>query len=76
MQLVYLKFDTVSNLKRFTEKFPLKKVFIMLDKQVLLAQLSDKEVDFALEKFSAEVLKSPVGCKESDMPDKTVFAVT
>lgn len=63
MQLVYLQFDSLAHLKRFTEKFPSKKVFIMLDRQVLFAQLSDKEVDFAVEKFAAEVLNAPVECK-------------
>jgi hypothetical protein len=63
MQLVYLQFDSLLHLKKFTEKFPLKKVFIMLDKQVLLAQLSEKEVDFAIEKYAAEVLSTPVECR-------------
>ena len=63
MQLVYLQFDSLAHLKKFTEKFPMKKLFIMLDKQVLLAQLSEKEIDFAIEKFDAEVLDTPVACK-------------
>ena len=63
MQLVYLQFDSLAQLKKFTEKFPMKKLFIMLDKQVLLAQLSKKEIDFAIEKFAAEVLDTPVACK-------------
>ncbi len=63
MQLVYLQFGSLAHLKKFTEKFPLKKVFIMLDRQVLLANLSEKEIDFAVEKFQAEVLNAPVGCK-------------
>ena len=63
MQLVYLQFDSLAHLKKFTEKFPMKKLFIMLDKQVLLAQLTEKEVEFAREKFSAEVLNRPVVCQ-------------
>lgn len=63
MQFVYLQFGSVTQLKKFAEKFPQKKIFIMLDKQVLLAQLSDKEIEFAMEKFEADVLDTPVACK-------------
>ena len=56
MQLVYLQFNSLSCLKKFTEKFPLKKVFIMLDQKVLLAKLSEKEIDLAIEEFNAEVV--------------------
>ena len=63
MQLVYLQFTSLAHLKKFTQKFPLKKIFIMLEQQVLLAQLSEKEIDFAVEKFQAEVLSTPVVCK-------------
>lgn len=64
MQLVYLQFDSLAHLKKFTGKFPLKKVFILLEQQVLLAQLSEKEILLAMEKFQAVVLSSPLGCKK------------
>jgi hypothetical protein len=63
MQLVYLQFTSLTHLKKFTQKFPLKRVFIMLEQQVLLAQLSEKEIEFAIEKYQAEVLNTPVACK-------------
>jgi hypothetical protein len=63
MQLVYLQFDSLSHLKKFTRKFPLKKVFILLDQQVLLAQLSEKEISFAVEEYNAAVINTPVACK-------------
>lgn len=63
MQLVYLQFDSLTHLKKFTGKFPLKRVFILLEQQVLLAQLSEKEIEFAMKEFQAEVLNSPVSCK-------------
>jgi hypothetical protein len=63
MPLVYLQFDSFSHLKKFTRKFPLKKVFIMLDQQILLAQLSEKEISFAKEEFNAAVVNTPVSCK-------------
>lgn len=63
MQLVYLQFDSLSHLKKFTRKFPLKKVFIVLGQQVLLAQLSEKEINFAKEEFNAAVVSTTVVCK-------------
>jgi adenylate cyclase class IV len=60
MQLVYLQFGSLASLKKFTEKFPLKKVFIMLDKKVLLAQFTEKEIEFAIEQFEAEVINTAV----------------
>lgn len=63
MQLVYLQFDSLSHLKKFTRKFPLKKVFIMLDQQVLLAQLSEKEISFAIEEYNAAVVSAAIACK-------------
>ncbi len=59
MQLVYLQFTSLAQLKKFTQKFPLKRVFIMLEQQVLLAQLSEKEIDFAITQYQAEVRITP-----------------
>lgn len=61
MQLVYLQFDSLTQLKKFAAQFPLKKVFIILNKQVLLAQLSEKEVEIAVEKFKASIISTPAG---------------
>ena len=58
LQLIYLQFNSLSCLKKFTEKFPIKKVFIMLNQKILLANLSDKEIDLAVEKFEAEVINA------------------
>jgi hypothetical protein len=63
MQLVYLQFDSLAHLKKFTKKVPSKKVFIMLDRQVLLAQFSDKEIEFAVGEFQAEVVNPVIAGK-------------
>ena len=60
MQRIYLQFRCLADLKKFRDALPAKKVFILLQQNVLFAELSNREIDLAMEAYKAEVVSVPV----------------
>ena len=60
MQLVYLQFKCLSDLKRFRHSLSAKKVFILLGQNGLFAEFSGKEITLAVEQYCAEIVNVPV----------------
>ena len=56
MQLVYLEFECLDGLKKFRKVLSMKKVYILLNQKVLVAEFTQKEIELATNNYEAQVV--------------------
>lgn len=59
MSLTYLQFHCPDGLKKFRRELSIKKVYILLNQKVLLAEFSDTEIKRATQNYEACIVEKP-----------------
>ena len=56
MQLTYLRFECLDGIKKFRKELSMKKVYILLNQKILMAEFSEKEIERATQIYQAQVI--------------------